>query len=164
MDGFTEIFEDNKDGIKSICHYYSSMSVTLSEEDLFQEIAYQLFRGYKKYSKRMDCKTSTWVYRVAINVSVSMLRKENKISFLSIDETPLPESIEEDEVRKEEMEELNEAIKLLGPEEQALVFLYLDDKSHKEIAEILGISVSNVGTRLQRTKLKLKQLWNENGF
>ena len=157
-----DIIEENKDGIKSICHFYASMNPFLSEEDVFQEVVYNLLKSFKKYEKRYDCKISTWVYRVAINVSISLIRKEGKMAYLPLDEIPIEIEITDNEIDKEKIEELYSVIKRLDVEEQTLVFLYLDDKPYKEISEILGISVSNVGTKLQRVKSKIKKMSYEN--
>lgn len=162
MKGIMDIIEENKDGIKSICHFYASMNPFLSEEDVFQEVVYNLLKSFKKYEKRYDCKISTWVYRVAINVSISLIRKEGKMAYLPLDEIPIENEIADNEIDKEKIEELYSVIKRLDVEEQTLVFLYLDDKPYKEISEILGISVSNVGTRLQRVKSKIKKMSYEN--
>lgn len=161
MKGIMDIIEENKDGIKSICHFYASMNPFLSEEDVFQEVAFNLIKSYRKYERQPGCNISTWVYRVAINVSISMMRKENRMSYIPIDETFVDNQVFDEEIRLEEVKELYETIKRLDAEEQTLVFLYLDSKSYKEIAEILGISVTNVGTKLQRVKMKLKKLSHE---
>lgn len=157
-----DIIEENKDGIKSICHFYASMNPFLSEEDVFQEVVYNLLKSFKKYEKRYNCKISTWVYRVAINVSISLIRKEGKMAYLPLDEIPIEIEITDNEIDKDKIEELYSVIKRLNVEEQTLVFLYLDDKPYKEISEILGISVSNVGTKLQRVKSKIKKMSYEN--
>jgi len=162
MKGIMDIIEENKDGIKSICHFYASMNPFLSEEDVFQEVVYNLLKSFKKYEKRYDCKISTWIYRVAINVSISLIRKEGKMAYLPLDEIPIEIEIADNEIDKEKIEELYSVIKRLDVEEQTLVFLYLDDKPYKEISEILGISVSNVGTKLQRVKSKIKKMSYEN--
>ena len=74
----------------------------------------------------------------------------------------LQEDVTESEAEEmENVADLYRLIQLLEQDEQALVFLYLENKSHKEIAEIMGISVSNVGTKIQRIKLKLRRLNNE---
>lgn len=162
MKGIMDIIEENKDGIKSICHFYASMNPFLSEEDVFQEVVYNLLKSFKKYEKRYNCKISTWVYRVAINVSISLIRKEGKMAYLPLDEIPIEIEITDNEIDKDKIEELYSVIKRLNVEEQTLVFLYLDDKPYKEISEILGISVSNVGTKLQRVKSKIKKMSYEN--
>ena len=162
MKGIMDIIEENKDGIKSICHFYASMNPFLSEEDVFQEVVYNLLKSFKKYEKRYDRKISTWLYRVAINISISLIRKDGKMAYFPLDEIPIESEIADNEIDKEKIEELYSVIKRLNVEEQTLVFLYLDDKPYKEISEILGISVSNVGTKLQRVKSKIKKMSYEN--
>lgn len=100
MKGIMDIIEENKDGIKSICHFYASMNPFLSEEDVFQEVVYNLLKSFKKYEKRYDCKISTWIYRVAINVSISLIRKEGKMAYLPLDEIPIEIEIADNEIDK----------------------------------------------------------------
>lgn len=161
MKGILDIIEENRKGIRSVCRFYASMSSFLSEEDIFQEVAFNLIKSYRKYERRKECNTSTWVYRVAINVSISMMRKESRMTFIPLDETFIANQVVDEEIGIEDVKELYENIKQLDAEEQTLVFLYLDSKSYKEISEILGISVTNVGTKLQRVKMKLKKLSHE---
>ena len=156
---FLAILNDNKQRIVGICRYYASLSARLSAEDLFQEISLNLWRSYPKFVKRPDCQLSTWVYRVALNVCISQSRKRDNQAHQPINEEVT--SISENTTEHEQVQQLYQLIQKLNQEEQALVYLYLDDKSHKEIADIMGISVSNVGTRIQRIKLKLKQLSDE---
>jgi RNA polymerase sigma-70 factor (ECF subfamily) len=162
MSDFLDIIEKYRDGIRSISHFYASMSSILSEEDVFQEIVYNLFKSYRKYKKRPDCNMSTWVFRVAINVSISLLRKEGKMIYLPFSAADFENEIVVDNLAVDEKEALFEIVKRLDVDEQTLVFLYLEDKTYKEISDILGISVSNVGTRLQRVKFKLKKMSYEN--
>ena len=156
---FLELLNENRQRIVSICRYYASMGTSLSAEDLFQEISLNLWRSYPKYVKRPDCQLSTWVYRVALNVCISQSRKKDNQMHQPINEEIT--SISENTTEQEQVQQLYQLIQKLNQEEQALIYLYLDDKSHKEIADIMGISVSNVGTKIQRIKLKLKQLSNE---
>lgn len=156
---FLELLNGNKQCIVNVCRYYASMNVSLSAEDLFQEISLNLWKSYPKFVKRPDCQVSTWVYRVALNVCISQSRKKSNQTHQTINEevTDISENIGE----QEHVQQLYQLIQKLNHEEQALIYLYLDDKSHKEIADIIGISVSNVDTRIQRIKLKIKQLSDE---
>ncbi|MCR5658041.1 MAG: sigma-70 family RNA polymerase sigma factor [Bacteroidales bacterium] len=155
---FLELLNENKQRIVSVCRYYASMNASLTVKDLFQEISLNLWKSYPKYVKRSDCQLSTWVYRVALNVSISQSRKKDNQVHQPINEeiAGISESCSE----QEQVQQLYQLIQKLNQEDQALIYLYLDDKSHKEIADIMGISVSNVGTKIQRIKLKLKQLSN----
>lgn len=156
---FLGLIDENRQRILRVCRYYVSMNEIMSVDDLFQEIVFNLWKSYPKYVQKVDCQISTWVYRVALNVAISEARKHKKAAKVSIDEKTA--DFVEDNEKAERIELLYSLISQLNQEDQALVFLYLEEKSHKEMAEIMGISVSNVGTRIQRIKLKLKQLSNE---
>ena len=82
---FHELISTNKRQILSICRYYSRINQILTADDLFQEIVLGLWRSYPKFIKQDNCKESTWVYRVALNVSISQSRK-NKFKFANIDD------------------------------------------------------------------------------
>ncbi len=155
---FLELLDKNRRQIAGVCHYYSSMGTYLSEDDLFQDVLLNLWTSYPKYIKRPRCQTSTWVYRIALNVCISHCRKAGKKTQVPLNE----QSVEllEDSGDKEMVSHLYHLIRQLDQEEQALIYLYIDEKSHKEIADIMGISISNVGTRIQRIKMKLKQMNN----
>ena len=125
-------------------------------EDLVQEIIYNLWKSFESFSQKSNL--STWMYRVAMNVSIyHFKRAKRKISIVPMD----AEVIYFQETDSVEVEErwlsLQQHIKSLNPLDKGIVMLYLENKSHEEIAEIVGISVSNVGTRISRIKEKLKQ-------
>jgi RNA polymerase sigma-70 factor (ECF subfamily) len=153
---FLELIEANKGLIFKICHSYCPNKN--EREDLVQEIIYQLWKSYPNY--KPDFKFSTWMYRVALNVAISFYRKEKTATNTII----LTEHLIEYEIREDDSAQLEENIRLLyqfihgfNEFDRALIILYLEDKSHKEIAEILGITQTNVATRVGRLKDKLKQ-------
>jgi RNA polymerase sigma-70 factor (ECF subfamily) len=117
-------------------------------DDLMQEIALQLWRSLSAY--RPDAgKLSTWIYRVALNVAISHQRRERVRQTEPLE--PLIQAAgptESDDVRM-----LYRWIaKLDRPGDKALLLLYLEGQSHREIAEILGITEANAATRLSRLK------------
>ena len=125
-------------------------------EDVAQEVAVQLWRSAARYDAR--CKETTWVYRIALNVAISFHRREHRhrerkldvdVHAITLAAVPTPEP-------DEHVELLRDCIDGLDPLEKALVLLYLDGNDHASIADVLGISVSNVGTKLGRTKTKLR--------
>ena len=130
-------------------------------KDLEQEIIIQLWNSFDNYNS--DYKYSTWMYRIALNVAISFYRKEKKWSMKN--DFYYEESIfkiEEDTI--EEQTELNYHLKLLqefihnlNELNKALMLLYLEEKSYEEISEILGITKTNVATKISRIKLKLKK-------
>ena len=123
--------------------------------DLYQETILNLWKGYPSF--RGESKVSTWIYRIALNTCITFLRrKKNRIEYVDIT-FDIPEDIE----FKENIQELYRLINYLGKIERALILLYLDEKSYKEIAEITGMSVTNVATKLSRIKDKLKQMSNK---
>lgn len=122
-------------------------------EDLFQEIVYQVLKSYHRYDAQY--RFSTWLYRVALNVSISFFRKESRTPESNI-ETPEDIADVPGEEKEEHLQLLEKWIAELNPLDKSLMILYLDKRSHDEIARILGISVSNVGTRIGRVKEKLR--------
>lgn len=123
--------------------------------DLYQEVVLNLWKAYPSF--RGESKYSTWIYRIALNTCVSFYRRSKKgIVYvdISMDIPELPDN-------NDQIKELYNLINKLGKIERGLVLLYLDDKPYKEIAEIMGLTVTNVATRLSRIKDKLKQMSNE---
>lgn len=125
-------------------------------EEVVQEIAVQLWRAHERYDARY--RETTWVYRIALNVAISFHRRErrHREGRLSLEAHPTPLAAPAEAAPGEEVELLLRCIEDLGALERALVLLYLDGNDHASIAEVLGISVSNVGTKLGRIKDKLR--------
>ncbi len=153
---FLRLLEANRGIIIKICNSYCRD--TAFREDLAQEIIYQLWRSGKTYQP--DYKFSTWMYRIALNVAISFYRKEQTRSGL-ISYTDTMDDSPDNDTGTYEMEanihRLQELINELGALDKALMILYLESKSYTEIAEILGITETNVATKLSRIKGKLKQ-------
>ena len=129
--------------------------------DVVQEIMLQAWRSFDRYDRSRPF--STWLYRVGLNVAISFYRSETRRS-RSIE--PADESVLEIAMPPSEAAELEDQLRLLhrfidqfGELDKALVLLYLDGNSNDIIGEILGISVSNVGTRINRIKHKLQRKW-----
>jgi RNA polymerase sigma factor (sigma-70 family) len=131
-------------------------------EDLVQEITIQLWRSFPNYNSRFAL--STWVYRIALNTAISFYRKEVKRSetrnAISGSVLQFADTGEAGET-EQNLILLNQFITELGEFDRALILLSLEEKPHREIAEILGTSVTNVSTRLARIKLRLKEKFNQ---
>ncbi len=130
-------------------------------KDLIQEMMVQIWQSIPKYNDRY--KISTWLYRISLNVAISFYRKSSsrkkKHTILNEQMAEIPaEEISENE---QHLNLLGQFISELKEIDKALMILYLEDKSHAEIAEILGISVSNVGTKIGRIKDKLKSRFSQ---
>jgi RNA polymerase sigma factor (sigma-70 family) len=124
--------------------------------DLVQEIIYQLWRSFETFDHRSAL--NTWIYRVAMNVAVYHLKASKKrVATVSIDEQLLNAADIDHADEDERWRRLKQHIDKLNLLEKGIVILYLEEKSYEEIAEIVGISVTNVGTKLTRIKEKLKQ-------
>ena len=151
---FQKLIEEHKGILLKVARTYCQ-----NEEDridLIQEMSIQIWRSLDKYKEH--CKISTWMYRVALNVAISFYRKNAK---RNENTGPLNEELfqitEPDNKEKEGQLVLLECfIQELNDLDKALMLLYLEDKSYFEISEILGISPSNVGTKISRIKGKLK--------
>jgi len=150
---------------KGIIHKISKMYMDTPEDqqDLFQEIIYQLWRSYDSFNSQS--KFSTWMYRVALNTAVVFFRKENK-KISSIPELPEHIAVEENpSVLKElQLAHFYKAVQKLDNIEKALIFYHLENYSHKEIAANLGISEGNTRVKLNRAKTKLKALIKLQGY
>ena len=141
--------------IYKVCRMYRNSRE--DQEDLFQEIVYQLWKAFPSF--KGESKVSTWLYKIALNTSMAIYRKSN----LSIEYyEDLPELIHpSDEVIVSDNEErLFSALQKLNDSEKAVISLFLEDFNYQEIAEITGLSESNVGVRLNRIKNKLKTIIN----
>ena len=157
---FLRLIEGNKGIIFKICNSYCAN--VDDREDLAQEIIYQLWRSGNNFSA--EYKFSTWMYRVALNTAISFYRKEKN----KTDKLPLAENVYEIADKDEgagKMEEnislLQQFINELKELDRALMILYLEDKSYKEIADILGITETNVATKISRIKENLKQKFSK---
>jgi RNA polymerase sigma factor (sigma-70 family) len=129
-------------------------------KDLEQEIIIQLWNSFDKYNT--EYKYSTWMYRIALNVAISFYRKEKKWSVKNdfYNEDSIYSIADENETETKldyKIKLLQEFINNLKELNKALMLLYLEEKSYDEIAEILGITKTNVATKISRLKLKLKK-------
>jgi RNA polymerase sigma-70 factor (ECF subfamily) len=156
-DQFLKLIAENQGLIYKVCNMYCNNK--LDKEDLFQDIVLQLWRSYPAF--KGDSKVSTWMYRIAINNAITRLRKEiRREKFTGLDDEAFRVAAAQHDSIDENITQMYEAIKKLSEVERALTMLYMDDCSYKEIAEILGLSESNVGFKLNRIKAKLRTLIN----
>ncbi|MBV8345617.1 MAG: RNA polymerase sigma factor [Candidatus Eremiobacteraeota bacterium] len=128
-----------------------------SREDLVQEIVLQLWRAYPRFDGR--AKFSTWMYRIAVNVAISFYRSERRTAEriehsdgAQIEELAAPGAQPDDNAAF-----LYEIIDRFDALSRALMILYLDDRPYSEIAEILGITQTNVATKISRLKEQLRR-------
>lgn len=158
---FIELINKNKGIIYKICTTYSNNKD--DKDDLAQDIVFNLWKSYGSYNK--EYKFSTWMYRIALNVAISFYRqgKKSKLkdSFserLIVFEEGLDKKIEEDK----NLEMLHDFINGLKEIDKAIILLYLEDKPYREMAEITGFTETNIATRINRIKEKLRQNFKTN--
>jgi RNA polymerase sigma-70 factor (ECF subfamily) len=124
--------------------------------DNFQEIVYQLWKSFPKLQNKNSI--GSWVYAVSINTSISRIKRVSRIEYReTLPEVPDTSNIIDEISKNESLELLLNAIYNLDDIDKSIMLLYLDEKSYDEIAEIIGISKSNVGVRINRAKEFLKQ-------
>lgn len=155
---FVTELEQNQNIVHKVCSLYTNNRD--AHNDLFQEITIQLWKAYPKF--RGDSKFSTWMYRVALNTAITLYRKSKKQPKTQ-DFDSVVYRIKSEEYDPTEQQQINlmySAVKQLGDIDKALVFLYLEDKNYKEIAETLGISEVNARVKMNRIKTKLKAILN----
>lgn len=150
---FLEMVKLNERIIYKVVSFYADDNQNIN--DLYQEVVLHLWKAYNSF--RGESKVSTWIYRIALNTCITYYRRSKKHSGLTIINTDIPDIPE----KNEDIAELYRLINRLGKIERALVLLYLDEKSYKEIADISGLTVTNVATKISRIKEKLKNMSNE---
>lgn len=155
---FLALLDENRRILFKVASAYGTNAA--DRDDLVQEMAIQLWRSFARYDDRY--RFSTWMYRVALNVAISFHRQESRRARGRVEDdervfetavAPEPERLEDD------LADLRRAIDGLGPLDRALVLLYLDGNRQDTIAEILGLSETNVSTKLNRIKNRLRREW-----
>ena len=149
---FAQMVEQQKSTIYTVCYMFSKDQDEVS--DLFQEVLVNLWKSFPQFEGRSDIRT--WVYRVAMNVCVSLDRKKKRHNTvpLTMDINPY----DDENPNSKQMELLRKRISLLGPFDRAIIMLWLENMSYDEIAAVVGISVKNVSVRLYRIKEELKKM------
>ncbi len=124
--------------------------------DLEQDIIYQLWKSFETFSEKSGI--STWIYKVAMNTAIHHLKiNKRKIVTVPLEEQLLDFYEPDNSVAEDKWKVFKQHIDELNLLDKGIVILYLENKSYEEISKIIGISVSNVGTRLNRIKEKIKQ-------
>jgi len=147
---FVKMIKENEGIIYKVTSFYTDIDQPIS--DLYQEVVLNLWKAYPSF--RHESKFSTWIYRIALNTCISFYRRSKRnVSYVDI-----TMDIPDVQDTSEQIQELYALINRLGKIERALVLLYLDDKSQKEISEITGLTLTNVSTKLSRIKEKLRKM------
>lgn len=162
---FLSLITEHQDLIRKVAAmYYKNRA---DQEDAFQEILVNLWKAYPTF--RGESKITTWMYRVALNTVISGFRKaSNRVHRNRSDVNISDELIkpERDQVSNEDIDLLYQSIERLTDIEKAVIMLYMEEKTYDDIAEIMGMTRTNVGVKINRIKKKLQKLYKElaNGY
>ena len=141
--------------IIKICRAYTNSQEDF--EDYYQEVCLQIWRSKDNFRKQSEW--STWIYRISLNVCLTLLKKtkQNNKRFAS---DYLPDEVVEDSkaFADEALNQLYDAIRQLSEVDRGVIMLYLEEKSYQEIADITGTNANNVGVRISRIKERLKKI------
>ena len=141
--------------IIKICRAYTNSQEDF--EDYYQEVCLQIWRS--KGNFRQQCEWSSWVYRISLNVCLTLLKKKkNGQQYFVSDSLPDKITVNNKAFESEAINQLYSAIRHLSEVDRAVILLYLDEKPYQEIADILGTNPNNIGVRVKRIKERLKKI------
>lgn len=141
--------------IIKLCRAYTNSQEDF--EDYYQEVCLQIWRSKENF--REESQWSTWVYRISLNVCLTLLKKKKNNVQHFVSDSVVNEEIESNDAFSDEsLNLLYDAIRQLSEIDRAIIMLYLEEKSQKEIAEIIGTNPNNIGVRVKRIKIRLKKI------
>ena len=144
--------------IIKMCRAYTNSQEDF--EDYYQEVCLQIWRSRDSF--REQSQWSTWVYRIALNVCLTLLKKRKNNGQHFVSDALFTEETEDSYAFSDEsLNLLYAAIRQLSEIDRAIIMLYLEEKSHKDIANIIGSNANNIGVRVKRIKMKLKKILDE---
>jgi RNA polymerase sigma-70 factor (ECF subfamily) len=150
---FLSLIDEHQRMLMKVCWAYTYKSH--DRDDLFQEIVSRLWQSFANYDR--DRPFPTWMYRVALNVAIDFRRRHQRRTTESLNhDAALDPPSPHDEPKQKQLEQLRELLEQQTEADRAILLLTLEGNSYREIAEIIGISESNVGTRLSRLKKSLR--------
>lgn len=152
---FEKVIEEHKGIVFKVARTYCPDEH--DRPDLVQEILIQLWLSFHKYNERY--RLTTWMYRIALNTAISFYRKSTsrKKDTIQMDEQLAAIAENNIAAKEQELHLLEKCIHELKEIDRAVMLLYLEERSYKEIAEILGISATNVSTKVARIKKSIQQ-------
>ncbi len=155
---FEELINKHQGIINKICNVYFYKSPY--RDDYLQEILIRAWKSFPDFKKQSTF--STWLYRVTLNTAIDMLRKESiRPTYIELPTSAYNIPDQEISSESDRKEKLYSSLNLLSDAEKAIILLYLEDYNYKEISEIIGISESNTGVKINRIKNKLIKLMDD---
>lgn len=155
-EAFVNLLKEYEGVIYKVCYLYATPSTPM--EDLYQDVVLNLWKAYPHF--RSECKISTYIYRIALNTCISHLRKKSRAPS-TVELTPNMDRADEKDEVQIMLAKLYQMVNCLGKLDRSLVLLYLDNNSYEDMAEVTGLTLTNVATRLNRIKKKLKKMNKE---
>ncbi len=151
---FLRLLDEHQGILHRVCQLYAPQGE--ERRDLFQDMVAQLWRAWPGF--RQEAKVTTWMYQIALNTAISMLRRVKRRPVQvgwneALAQLPQPDPANP---YAEEMPRLYQAIARLNDVEKAIALLYLDDLAYEEIAAIAGITVGNARVKMNRIREKLR--------
>lgn len=160
---FRQIVGENSDKITRICSYYSKNNE--DSKDMYQEILVNIWKSLDKF--RGESSVSTWIYRIAVNTSLTFAGKSYKNLNLNIDQFPHAigflddqEEIENKQKQEFQLEELETRLNMLPIIDKAMITMVLEGLTMREIADVIGLTEPNVKVKIHRIKENLKTQLN----
>lgn len=153
---FTRMVKEYRKTIYTVCYFFSKDTEEVN--DLYQEILINLWKGFPNY--RGESSLKTWIWRVSLNTCSNQERKKKS----RIQTVPLSIDIDlynDDDAGSRQIQMLYDRINRLDIFDRAIILLWLENMTYQDIADVVGISVSNVTTRLFRIKEQLKTMSNK---
>lgn len=157
---FTQVYEQNKDKIYRLCLGFTGNA--FDANDLLQEIVIKIWNNLNSF--KGESQISTWIYRIATNTAILYSKRKGKFDtkfpLLKSDNEGIALQEEDLSSREKEINQLYAAIASLKEMDRILIGLLLEENSYQEISDITGLSLSNVGVRINRIKKKLNKKLN----
>ncbi|MFO7616139.1 MAG: sigma-70 family RNA polymerase sigma factor [Bacteroidales bacterium] len=155
---YKQIIEENQGRIRSVCRHYAGRSG--DSDDLYQEILINIWKGMESF--RGDAQLSTWIYRVAVNTALTYMNRKHKYLNFNMywDDGKARDLVSEDaedKIRQDKQIDLiSDLMNQLSVVDKIIISLMLEELSSKEIAEIVGITETNVRVKIHRIKEELR--------
>ena len=152
---FLKLLEENRGILLKVARVYCADAI--DQEDLIQETIFQIWKSFDSY--RSESKFSTWMYRVALNTAMTFIKRNRKRPLTNIENSlaeTMPVTVDDSRERNSQLDQFYIAVDSLSKVEKALILLFLDGFSHREIGSQLGISEGNARVKLNRTKNKIR--------
>lgn len=151
---------ENNERIRRICSYYNSNAT--DQQDMYQEILVNIWKSLDNF--RGESAINTWIYRIAVNTSLSYTGKAYKHLKLMINSDLInlnsildDENLKAKQLQEQQLEHLQNELNTLSVIDKALISLMLEGLTTKEIADVIGITESNVKVKIHRIKRQLRK-------